>query len=301
MHDSDGRIFLDFDPYCFQEIVSYLRQRAIDTEPVPYPAVQPNKQHMFNKLVQYLCLEEYMGKPQEPCQIKFTANHPEISLQLEGYHAVSTAVQPGYRCAVIGSPMLSSTSLILDCGVTCTGWVFIGIVQHDDACTALLGPNSAFALHHASRNEQRNAQEPFLGPVFAAVSGGMAHHVWLQHHWGRQHDIFGPHTVGWSSAKEEIKNGQCCFDHRLPEWSSGDRVWLEVDSVNSYVYMRHLSKPSTEHSRDVKRTAGFPIPKEFTKYSVQVVLQSSGDAVNLMPPPQIPCYVTADDVDWVSI
>lgn len=52
MRDGQGRIFLDFDPYCFQEIVAYLRQRAIDTEPMPYPIVQPNKQHMFNKLVQ---------------------------------------------------------------------------------------------------------------------------------------------------------------------------------------------------------------------------------------------------------
>ena len=307
VQDAYGRIFLDFDPYCFQQIVAYLRQRAIDTEPVPYPAVQPNKQHMFNKLVQYLCLEEYMRKPQEPHEsrrMKFTASHPEIALQLEGYHAVSTAVQPGYRCAVIGNLMPPNTNLILECEVTCADWLFIGIVfDCDDMSTA---PNSLFAtsfLHHLRGSEQTHEQDPFLGPVFpaAAVMGGVQH----QEHWERG-DIFGQHVIGWSSAKEEIRGLQHFSTFRrcrhLPDWNSGDRVWLEVDPVNRYVYMRHLSKTSTEHACDVKRVAGVPFPdgwNEMSRYSVQVVLKSSGDAVNLMPPPHLPSC--CEDVDWVRL
>lgn len=247
-----------------------------------------------------------MGKPQEPCHIKFTASHPEIALQLEGYHAVSTAVQPGYRCAIIGSPMLSSTNLILECEVTCTGWLFIGIVYElDDVSTAPDQPKSAFASCHTNNDQQGDAQEPFLGPVLPATTGGVDFmQQWRRQdmqQWERQHGLFGQHTIGWSSAKEEINDRYCIFHQRLPEWSSGDRVWLEVDSVTSCVYMRHLSKHSTEHSRDVKRVACVRFPEGLTRYSVQVVLLSSGDAVNLMPPPQIPCCVSADDVDWVRV
>lgn len=298
VHDSHGRIFLDFDPYCFQEIVVYLRQRAIDTEPVPYPAVQPNKQHMFNKLVQYLCLDEYMGKPQEPCQIKFTASHPEIALQLEGYHAISTAVQPGYRSAIIGSPLPSSTKLILDCEVTCAGWLFLGIVcNHDDVSTALDQPMSAFASCHTNNDQQGNAQVPFLGPVLSATTGGI--HDMQQ--WGRQRGLFDRHTYGWSSAREEFIDGEGRAFAMLPKWNSGDRVGLEVDPASGHVHMRHLKSNSTKDFGDAWRQASLRLPDNLTGYSVQAVLMSHGDAVHILPTDQNPVVVSAAVEDWVRV
>ncbi|KAL3162586.1 protein homooligomerization, variant 2 [Trebouxia sp. C0009 RCD-2024] len=63
-HDDEGRIFLDFDPDLFQPILSFLRSRAICSNPDARPAlvgVDASKQRAFADLVKYLALEEYLG------------------------------------------------------------------------------------------------------------------------------------------------------------------------------------------------------------------------------------------------
>ena len=55
-HDDQGRIFLDFDPYCFQQIVFYLRSRAIQSDPdatMALPEIVAEKQRAFFDLVRY--------------------------------------------------------------------------------------------------------------------------------------------------------------------------------------------------------------------------------------------------------
>ncbi|KAL0028555.1 hypothetical protein WJX79_001387 [Trebouxia sp. C0005] len=63
-HDDQGRIFLDFDPYCFQLILFYLRSRTLLSSAeatATLPEVEPCKRRAFLDLVKYLALEEYMG------------------------------------------------------------------------------------------------------------------------------------------------------------------------------------------------------------------------------------------------
>ena len=62
--DSQGQIFLDYDPYCFKQVLAYLRSKAIERpdRPAPQPAIAPESQAQFNALLQYLGLEEFMGK-----------------------------------------------------------------------------------------------------------------------------------------------------------------------------------------------------------------------------------------------
>lgn len=295
LHDSQGRIFLDFDPYCFQQIIAYLRQRAIDSEPVPYPRVQPSKQHMFNKLVQYLCLAEYMGKPQEPSQIKFSSSHPEIALQLEGYRAVSTAVQPGYRCAVIGNEVLNGTSLILECEVACQAWVFIGIVcSESELSTSLLGPISALASPHV---QHARVQERFLGPVFPAASADSS----VAQHWQRQYGLLHGQAFGWSSDNEQIDRGVVTWKRHLPKWQTGDRVGIEIDPDAGYMYMRHISRHSSGDPHQAKRVAGMEISRLAAGYSAQVVLMSNGDAVTLLAAPRLPQPTALEGEEWVTV
>lgn len=62
--DTQGQIFLDYDPYCFKQVLAYLRSKAIERpdRPAPQPAIAPESQAQYLALLQYLGLEEFMGK-----------------------------------------------------------------------------------------------------------------------------------------------------------------------------------------------------------------------------------------------
>ena len=62
--DSQGQIFLDYDPYCFKQVLAYLRSKAIERpdRPAPQPVIAPDSQAQYLALLQYLGLEEFMGK-----------------------------------------------------------------------------------------------------------------------------------------------------------------------------------------------------------------------------------------------
>lgn len=63
-HDADGRTFLDFDLYCVQEILSYLRRCNICsavTTAIHQPEVEPRQQGEYLDVVKYLALKEFMG------------------------------------------------------------------------------------------------------------------------------------------------------------------------------------------------------------------------------------------------
>lgn len=62
--DDQGRIFLDFDPYCFQQILFYLRSRGLLSSAeatAAHPEVKPCRRCAYMDLVKFLLLEEYMG------------------------------------------------------------------------------------------------------------------------------------------------------------------------------------------------------------------------------------------------
>lgn len=72
-HDAEGKVFLDFDPVCFQQILFCLRWRSIQSTPVaniPMPKLEAAKQVAYEDLVKYLAMEDFMShcssKP-EPC------------------------------------------------------------------------------------------------------------------------------------------------------------------------------------------------------------------------------------------
>ncbi len=78
LHVEDGRIFLDFIPYCFERILDYLSSKAIEhpDHPVPQPAIRAGSEADFETLVLFLGLQQYMGykrlsdsvpEHQEPC------------------------------------------------------------------------------------------------------------------------------------------------------------------------------------------------------------------------------------------
>ena len=63
MLDSDGRIFLDWDPNCFRHILSFMRAKAIQHPdyPTQQPIIPTDMQAPFRALVRFLSMEGYMG------------------------------------------------------------------------------------------------------------------------------------------------------------------------------------------------------------------------------------------------
>ena len=62
--DSQGRIFLDFEPHCFQQILTFLRCRPLNMargQRTPQPIIEEGKQHAYQSLVDYLGLEDELG------------------------------------------------------------------------------------------------------------------------------------------------------------------------------------------------------------------------------------------------
>ncbi|KAL0043515.1 hypothetical protein WJX79_006959 [Trebouxia sp. C0005] len=67
-HDANGRIFLDFDPYSFQQILMTLRCRPFDLAKnvaPPEAVMTPDKLHAYKCLVDYLGLEGVCGAADE--------------------------------------------------------------------------------------------------------------------------------------------------------------------------------------------------------------------------------------------
>lgn len=101
-YDHKGRVFLDFDPYSFQQIMSYLRSCNIcsrATDSIPLPEIEPGKRKIFRDLVKYLSLEEYMGMG---CLslAKFVRAHPAVQILEEGQRAKLLAGQSKYNSVV---------------------------------------------------------------------------------------------------------------------------------------------------------------------------------------------------------
>lgn len=62
-HDSQGHIFLDLDPYCFERIITYLRSRSRDMAlglDTAEPMIECSKQHIYTQLIDYLGLTSVM-------------------------------------------------------------------------------------------------------------------------------------------------------------------------------------------------------------------------------------------------
>ena len=62
--DDEGYIFVEYDPYCFNKILSFLRSKAIEhpDHPAPKPVIPSEHKALFNQLVAYLGLEEFFGQ-----------------------------------------------------------------------------------------------------------------------------------------------------------------------------------------------------------------------------------------------
>lgn len=110
-HDSEGRVFLDFDPQLFQSILSSLRCCNIrdSATPVPLQKVDNSKLAAYLDLVKYLGLEECMG---------YHTHKPNL-VQAERFYCIS---QEGQH-AKLQNSSYKERSLTLEKIVTDVGYM----------------------------------------------------------------------------------------------------------------------------------------------------------------------------------
>ena len=107
--DDQGRIFLDFDPYCFQQILFYLRSRALLSSAeatAALPEIDPCIKHAYMDLVKFLLLEECMGYSGFSA-LQFVQASSGVQIMREGQTAKVVASSSSYR-TVMNGPSLGN-------------------------------------------------------------------------------------------------------------------------------------------------------------------------------------------------
>ena len=150
--DDQGRIFFDWDPYCFQQILCYLRWRAIlsnlNAAPAP-PKVEASKQQAYMDLVRYLLLEDYMGY--SGSALHFASASSGIQLD-EGLRTAKLASCTD-ACSLVIGPAISGIGY-MKFKVHAAGtlnWMYVGIGQNVDAADSC--NYSAVTSHGWSNNQ----------------------------------------------------------------------------------------------------------------------------------------------------
>lgn len=108
-------MFLDVDPYCFQQILQYLRLRMNHpAKEVPLPAIPHDKHFAYASLVKFFCLEEYMGYWSDD---KLDFSDTQLGITVLGQQALVLAADGQSRSAYIGRPMQPKQVYYLKCKV----------------------------------------------------------------------------------------------------------------------------------------------------------------------------------------
>lgn len=126
--DDQGHIVLDVEPYCFQQILSFLTCKLDEQPdtPAPRPVIQQESEADFEMLVDYLQLKEYMALT--VADFRF-AKAIGMSLTRAGRMAEAS----GRENACFAAPAMQSGRLYyIKCCISCLrpkAWIFLGVTQ----------------------------------------------------------------------------------------------------------------------------------------------------------------------------
>ena len=141
--DSQGRIFVDCDPYCFEKILSFLRCKLVECPETPalQPIIQEESQAEFETLLHYLGLQDCIASPDQTAEDGFTAaardfcfrSAPGMSLTNDGHVGMARA---GSDIVCFAAPaMQDGTVNFIKCSITSLterGYIFMGVTQLSD-------------------------------------------------------------------------------------------------------------------------------------------------------------------------
>ena len=146
--DSQGRVFLNFDPYCFEKILSFLMGKLIEhpDRPAPLPVIKSEAKAQFVALVEYLGIKDCMGlADSHDADTTACADYAErfrfnqtrgMVLSQQGLEASTTSLDPQGSVCFASPAMQPGTLHYIKCtiisarsGGHCGGWLFLGITQ----------------------------------------------------------------------------------------------------------------------------------------------------------------------------
>lgn len=145
--DSQGRIFLNFDPYCFENILSFFMGKLIEhpDRPAPLPVIKSEAQAQFVALVEYLGIKDFMGlADSQDADATACADYAEVfrfnqtrgMVLSQSLEASATSSDPQGSVSFASPAMQPGTLHYIKCtiisprsGGYCGGWLFLGITQ----------------------------------------------------------------------------------------------------------------------------------------------------------------------------
>ncbi len=142
--DNQGRIFLNFDPYCFEQLLSFLMSKLIEhpEQPAPPPVIRPEAQAKFAQLVEYLGMKDFMEGTDQTEAARSAALHVMgdftftktlgMAFSQDGHRADAVGMG-GQGNVSIASPAMHYGSMhYIKCSIiSCKAgdWLFLGITQ----------------------------------------------------------------------------------------------------------------------------------------------------------------------------
>ena len=141
--DNQGRIFLNFDPYCFEQLLSFLMSKLIEhpEQPAPPPVIRPEAQAKFAQLVEYLGMKDFMQGTDQTDAAESAPLHVMDDFTFTKTVGM-TFSQDGHRADAVGmggqgnvsiaSPAMHYGSMhYIKCCISCKAgeWLFLGITQ----------------------------------------------------------------------------------------------------------------------------------------------------------------------------
>lgn len=126
--DDQGYIVMDLEPYCFQQILSFLTHKLHEqpNNPVPQPVIQQEAKAEFEALVDYLQLKDYMALIVADFRFDKAIG---MSLTLDGHAAEAS----GKENVCFATPAMQQGCLYyIKCCISRLrpkAWIFLGVTQ----------------------------------------------------------------------------------------------------------------------------------------------------------------------------
>lgn len=82
--DSQGRPFLEIDPYIFDKVVNYLRQKLIEgpDSPAPLPVIDPDRAREYKRVITYFGLSDLLDKA-APAKVQSLSREGTIATAMD--------------------------------------------------------------------------------------------------------------------------------------------------------------------------------------------------------------------------
>ena len=192
-HDSQGRIFLDFDPHCFQQILTFLRSRLHDLaigHQTSQPAVEHGKEHAYECLVDYLGLQDALG----PCltapdhdgysseHLKFSSVSSDVvvhSWRVNGWWTQFAVPSCSNSALMVGNAMLPGQTYYMK--VLChEGLIFAGIAKNASLAVTSAPNNTAFGWSRRYQSSPRNLSWSAGSSTEIGLPSSLHKHMLLQ-------------------------------------------------------------------------------------------------------------------------